>query len=76
MIPCKARANEVERTPTANDTFWFRSPALEREKPDMERKYVSSDMAQRKEPELTNLISEVGGGTNIQSKQAHLQYKS
>jgi len=42
----------------------------------MERKYVSSDMAQRKEPELTNLISEVGGGTNIQSKQAHLQYKS
>ena len=32
---------------------------------------------QWRESELTTLISEVGGGTNVQSNQAHvLQYKS
>ena len=38
---------------------------------------MNSDKAQLKEPELTTLFSEVNGGTNIHSKQAHvLQYKS
>jgi len=40
----------------------------ERERPDMERKHMNSDKAQRKEPELAT----DGGGTNIQSKQACL----
>ena len=31
----------------------------------MERKYMNPDKAQWKEPELTILISEVGGGTNM-----------
>ena len=50
----------------------------ERERPDMERKYMNSDNAQRKETELTSWWSgTVGGGTNIQSKQARvLRYKS
>ena len=50
----------------------------EPERPDMERKYMNSDKVQRKEPELTTCWSgTVGGGTNIQSKQAHvLRYKS
>jgi len=43
----------------------------------MKRKYMNSDKAQRQEPVLITLISEVGGGTNLQSKQAHvLQYKA
>jgi len=48
MSPGKARANEVERTPTTKDTDQH-----ERERPDMERKYMNSDKAQTKEPELT-----------------------
>ena len=48
-----------------------------RERADVERKFMKSNKAQWKEPELTTLISEVGAGTNIQSKQVHiLQYKS
>jgi len=27
MTPSKARMNEVKRTPTTNDIFWFRSSA-------------------------------------------------
>jgi len=43
----------------------------------MERKYMNSDKAQRKEPELTTWWSAtVGSGTNIQSKQIRvLRYK-
>jgi len=42
----------------------------------MKRKYLNTDNAQWKEPDLTTLISEVGGGTHMQSKQAcFLQYK-
>jgi len=38
---------------------------------------MNNDKAQQKEPELTTLISEAGGGTNMQSKQARvLQYKA
>jgi len=45
--------------------------------PDMQQKYMNTDKARLKEPELTTLISEVGCGTNVQSKQVHvLQYKS
>ena len=43
----------------------------------MKREYMNTDKAQWKEPELTTLISEVGGGTNMQSKPARvLQYKA
>jgi len=43
----------------------------------MERKYMNSDKGHWKEPELTTLVSEVDGDTNIQSKQARvLQSKS
>jgi len=42
----------------------------------MKRKYVNTDNAQWKEPELTT-ISEVGGSTNMQRMQARvLQYKA
>jgi len=57
MSPSKAQANEVERTPTTNDIVLFRSPARlqhERERPDMERKYMNSDKVQRNESELTS----------------------
>jgi len=43
----------------------------------MKRKYMNTANAQWKEPELTTLISEVGGSTNMQSMQARvLQYKA
>ena len=43
----------------------------------MKRKYMNTDKTQWKEPELTTLISEVGGVTNMQSKRARvLQYKA
>ena len=43
----------------------------------MKRKYMNTDHAQWKEPELTTLISEVGGSANMQSMQARvLQYKA
>ena len=43
----------------------------------MKRKHMNTDNAQWKEPELTTLISEVGGSTNMQSMQARvLQYKA
>jgi len=49
----------------------------ERVRLEMERKYMNSDKIQSKSPSLQPLISEVGGGTNIQSKQGRiLQYKS
>jgi len=38
----------------------------------MKQKYMNNDKAQWKEPKLTTLISEVGGGTNMQNKQAHI----
>jgi len=43
----------------------------------MKRKYMNTDNTQWNEPELTTLISEVGGGTNMQSMQARvLQYEA
>jgi len=43
----------------------------------MKRKYMNTDNAQWEEPELTTLISEVSGSTNMQSMQARvLQYKA
>jgi len=42
----------------------------------MKRKYMNTDNAQWKEPELTTFIREVGVGKNMQSKQARvLHYK-
>jgi len=38
----------------------------------MQRKYMNTDKTQWKNPELTTLISEVGGDTNMQSKTAHV----
>ena len=40
----------------------------------MKRKYMKTDNAQWKEPELTTLISEVGGSTYMQARV--LQYKA
>jgi len=41
----------------------------------MERKYLNSNKAQRIDPKLTTIISEMRGATNIQSNQACiLQY--
>jgi len=43
----------------------------------MKQKHVNTDKTQWKEPALTTLISEVGGGTNMQSKPARvLHYKA
>ena len=37
-----------------------------------ERKYMNSDKAQWKEPELGTLITKLGGGTNVQRKQTYV----
>jgi len=43
----------------------------------MKRKYMNTDKAQWKELELTTLISEMAGNTNMQSMQARVpQYKA
>jgi len=50
-------ASKVERTPSTNEVVLFYvypHRQHERERPDMERKYMNSDKVQRKEPELTN----------------------
>jgi len=39
----------------------------ESERPDMERKYANSSKAQRIDPKLTTIISEMWCATNIQS---------
>jgi len=42
----------------------------------MKRRYMNTDKTQWKEPELTTLISEEGGVTNMQSMPARvLHYK-
>ena len=49
----------------------------EDERPNTEGKYMDSDKVQWRDPEFETLINEVGGDTNMQSKQTHaLQYKS
>ena len=77
MSPSKERAKVFEKAVVANDIFLFTSPANCTRKANMKRKYMNTDNAQWKEPELTTLISEVGGSTNMQSMQARvLQYKA
>ena len=77
MSPSKERANVFEKAVVANDIFWFTSPANCTLKANMKRKYMNTDNVQWKEPELTTLISEVSGSTNMQSMQARvLQYKA
>ena len=77
MSPSKERANVFERAVVANDIFWFTSPANSTRKANMKRKYMNTENAQWKELELTTLISEVGGSTNMQSMQARvLHYKA
>jgi len=51
-----------------NDVFDSHRLQHERERPDTVRKYMNSDKVQRKEPEFTTLINEVGGGTYVQNK--------
>jgi len=53
MSPSKALANKVEKTPSTNYIFYSGPLQHERERPDMERKYMNSDKAERKEPRLT-----------------------
>jgi len=50
----------------------------EGERPDMERKYLNNNKAQRIDPKLTTIISEMFSATNIQSNQACIlqDYKS
>ena len=77
MSPSKERAIVFERAVVANDIFLFTSPANCTRKANMKLKYMNTDNAQWKEPELTTLISDVGGSTNMQSMQARvLQYKA
>jgi len=59
MSPKKARANEIESRASIR-TIFLDSDHLqhERERPDMKRKYMNSDKAQRKEPELTSFFSQ------------------
>jgi len=52
MRPCEARANEVVRAPTTNDSF-SQVTCNMNAKGQTEGKYVNSDKAQRKEAELT-----------------------
>jgi len=74
MSPSKARANEVERT-LATNVFDSGHLQHECERPDMERKYLNNNKAQRIDPKLTTIISEMCGATNIQSNHACiLQY--
>jgi len=62
---------------TTNDIFYSGHLQHEHKRPDMEQKYMNSNRAQRKEPELTIWSGTVGGGTNVQSKQLRvLRYKS
>ena len=77
MSPSKERANVFERAIVANDIFLFTLPVNCTRKANMKRKYMNTDNAQWKAPELTTLISEVGGSTNMQSIQVRvLQYKA
>ena len=52
MSPSKARAKVFERTPTTNDIFYSGRMQNEHERPDLEQKYMNTDKAQCKEPEL------------------------
>jgi len=78
MSPSQAWANEVEKTPTTSDISGFRSRAMNVKGQTWNvNMYMNSDKAQWKEPLFTTLNSEVGGGKNTRSMQAHvLQYKS
>jgi len=58
MSPSKVRANKVVRTLTTNDIFYSGHLQHERERPDIERKYMNGDKAQRKSP--SSQLSEVG----------------
>jgi len=53
MSPSKARAYEVDRMATTNDTFWFRSFAKWIWKAKNETKYMNIDKVQSKRPKLT-----------------------
>jgi len=76
MSANETRANVFERTVATNDIFLFTSPANWTRKANMKRKYMNTDNAQWKKPELRTLIREVGGSKNMQSKQTRvLQYK-
>jgi len=58
-----------------NDSFYSGHLQHECEKLKMERKYLNSNKAQRIDPKLTTIISEMCGATNIPSNQACiLQY--
>ena len=67
MNPSKVRANEVERTPNGNDLFYTGHLQHERERSDMERKYMNSDKAKEKSP---SQLSEVGPWVAAQIQKA------
>ena len=68
MSPSKPQENEAEERSLRTIFFDSGHRQHERERPDVERKCMNSDKSQWKEPELTTLISQVGGGTNVQRK--------
>jgi len=50
MSPSKVRANKVVRTLTTNDIFYSGHLQHERERPDIERKYMNGDKVKEKSP--------------------------
>jgi len=75
MSPSKARANEVVRTPTTNDIVLFRSSATWTWKAGHETKIYEQLQGTKNRAQVNNLVKwdrPLGGGTNIQSKQAHI----
>jgi len=78
MRPSKARAKKSRERLIRTILFYSGHLQHERERPDMERKYMNSGNWQgsKKRGRVNNLVKwDRGGGTNIQSKQARvLQY--
>jgi len=76
----KARGNEFERMPATNDIVLFRSLATWTWKAEHETKIYEQWQGTKKRARVNTLLKwdrPLGGGTNIQSKQARvLRYKS
>jgi len=66
MSPSKARANEVERTPTTNDIVLFRSPATWMR----EARHRTKTYEQWQGPKKRARVNNLGKWANIQSKVA------
>ena len=70
LAPPPGYAYEYERTKPGENLlqkilFYSGHLQRDRERSDMKRKYMNTDKARLKDPELTTLFNEVGCGTNI-----------